>query len=662
MAEMDHPFSAYKGDKPYVFVSYAHRDSSAVFPELVWLKDSGFNIWYDEGIEAGTEWTASLARAIKGAKLFLYFVSPNSVRSLNCRNEVSFALEHNVQVIAVHLERTELPDGLSLSLSTRQAILKHETSQHEYSEKLKSRISAYLDQPVESTAIREESFTPSNATNEPAMLHKEGFLRQLWRRRVIQYSAMYLSAAWILLQVAALIGDALSLPDWVDQVILAVSVIGLPLVLFFTWLRKSPAIQDSASTVAPDPGVKDTSPDSLSSLPSVVVLPFRARESDELEMLTAEGLTDDITTLLASVKGIKIVPRQAVGRKLTADDDALQIARRLGGRYGLTGSIRRHGDKLRVSTELADVNNNEQMWSRKFDRQTDDIFAIQDEIAKGVVGTLGGIINRVEAARALRKPPDNLQAWELVRRAMSVTWDWRPETLNQCLLDARRAMELDPNYDIAHSVTAWSLAWRSAHGWSPDIEAERYEALLEADEGIRLGFDNAEALYGGIITNWALGQPERAIQIYESAIARRPDFFTAYPFAIGSVGVAYAKAGRPEEGFEHLKIYEDNFPDDQEGAAWARVLKGHAELACRNYAEAAKLHANPPSEYNGMCRVVALMNSNEVDEAKAEFDRLRRANPGIKLDHYVEHFKTYHVDKSVGEELSNALVRLQEVL
>lgn len=149
--------------------------------------------------------------------------------------------------------------------------------------------------------------------------------------------------------------------------------------------------------------------------------------------------------------------------------------------------MRRVGDQLRVSTELTNIEDREQKWSQKFDRSADDIFAIQDEIAKGVVGTLGGVITRVEAARALRQPPENLQAWELTRRALAATWDWRPET------------------------------------------------------------------------------PEVAIRICEDGIARQ------------------------------------------------------------NYAEAAKLHANP----------------------------------AINLDHYIEHFKSYHVDKAVGAELSDALQRLK---
>jgi hypothetical protein len=136
---VDRPFPAYNGDEPYVVVSYSHDDSSAVFPELIWLKERGFNIWYDEGIDAGTEWREQIGRAIKNASLFLYFVSPMSAQSENCRKEVSLADKEHIPIVAIHLSDTDLPDGLDLTLSDRQAILKYEIPKQEYQQKLLTR-------------------------------------------------------------------------------------------------------------------------------------------------------------------------------------------------------------------------------------------------------------------------------------------------------------------------------------------------------------------------------------------------------------------------------------------------------------------------------------------------------------------------------------------
>lgn len=117
-----------------------------MFPELNWLKDLGLNIWFDEGIEAGSEWREEISKAIKHASLFLYFVSPESVQSENCRKEVSLADKEHIPIVAIHLKNTDLPDGLDLTLSDRQAILKYEIPIQEYQQKLRSRISICLDQ------------------------------------------------------------------------------------------------------------------------------------------------------------------------------------------------------------------------------------------------------------------------------------------------------------------------------------------------------------------------------------------------------------------------------------------------------------------------------------------------------------------------------------
>jgi TolB-like protein len=394
----------------------------------------------------------------------------------------------------------------------------------------------------------------------------------------------------------------------------------------------------------------------------IVVLPFRARPNDEIEQVTAEGLTDDVTTLLTSVKELSVTPRNAVRRTLEPHDNPMQIAKELICRYAVTGSVRRSGDKLRVSVELIDVNDNQQKWSQKFDRPSEDIFAIQDEIAKGVVTAVGGVITRVEGLRALRQHPDSLQAWELTRRAMSVGWNWRPATLQQGMLDARKAIEHDPNYALAHGWLATILAWRAATGWTGNVELERAEAIREADDAVRLGFDNPEALWPALTAYWTAGAPERTIAVYERSIARQPDIFLTIPFALAIVGTGYARAGRVEQGLALIGQLESAYPHDQWGAVWTRVNLGYSELCRGNYARVAEVLINPPSEYDGMCRVVALMNLGRDNEAKEQFFRLRKANPAIALDHFVEHFKDYSADRAIGAELSAGLARLSDIL
>jgi TolB-like protein len=143
----ERPFPAYKGDQPYIFVSYAHEDAEFVYPELKWLNDRGINVWYDEGISPGSRWSDALAQALADSAHFVFFVSPRSASSHNCLDEVGFALEREKPLLAVHVEPTELPAGLALRLGSRQAIMRYELNEAAYREKLGAALADYAGQP-----------------------------------------------------------------------------------------------------------------------------------------------------------------------------------------------------------------------------------------------------------------------------------------------------------------------------------------------------------------------------------------------------------------------------------------------------------------------------------------------------------------------------------
>jgi tetratricopeptide (TPR) repeat protein/TolB-like protein len=151
---LERPFEAYRGDEPYVFICYAHDDQAVVYPELRWLHDSGINVWYDEGISPGEEWSEELGRAIENAERFVYFVSPRSVASRHCRNELSFAQNHDVPILSVHLEETALPSGVELAIGASQAMLKPELTESVYRERLLRALGGSAPAPPTQPAAR----------------------------------------------------------------------------------------------------------------------------------------------------------------------------------------------------------------------------------------------------------------------------------------------------------------------------------------------------------------------------------------------------------------------------------------------------------------------------------------------------------------------------
>ena len=155
------PFEAYVGNEPYVFISYAHKDSEQVFKEISSLNSAGYKIWYDEGIEASTEWPEEIANAVLGCSAFLVFVTPNSTASVNCRNEINLALNEDKPFLAVHLKESTLPPGLRLRMGDLQAILKYKNPEDRYLKKLHDT----LDQLLGKTGRR--SNAPKRSANAP---------------------------------------------------------------------------------------------------------------------------------------------------------------------------------------------------------------------------------------------------------------------------------------------------------------------------------------------------------------------------------------------------------------------------------------------------------------------------------------------------------------
>jgi hypothetical protein len=126
------PFEAYSGQDPYLFVSYCHKDSSLVYPEINRLNQFGFRIWYDEGIDPGNEWPDEVAMALEKCSFFMVFITPQSVVSKNVRNEINFAINHEKPFLAIHVVETILPKGLELRMGDIQAILKWRMQEDRY--------------------------------------------------------------------------------------------------------------------------------------------------------------------------------------------------------------------------------------------------------------------------------------------------------------------------------------------------------------------------------------------------------------------------------------------------------------------------------------------------------------------------------------------------
>ena len=165
------PFEAYQGDAPYVFVSYSHKDSAQIYPEINELHQQGYRIWYDEGIDPGNEWPEEIALALAACSHFVVFVSPAAVESENVRNEVNFALNKGKPFLAVHLSETRLPPGLELRMGDRQAVMKYRMRAAASRKKIAKALDTSLMDPSarkEQTEIRRPEKTEDREPRTPS--------------------------------------------------------------------------------------------------------------------------------------------------------------------------------------------------------------------------------------------------------------------------------------------------------------------------------------------------------------------------------------------------------------------------------------------------------------------------------------------------------------
>ena len=183
------PYPAYRGDEPYVFISYAHDDKDLVFPEIKRFNEAGFHVWYDEGIAPGNEWTDEIAEALDKCSLFVVMLTPTSAPRPNVLNEINFALDEDKPFLAIHLQETVLRGGLKLRIGSKQAILKYNMSEEEYAYKYTE---AFNRLGLEKNEDGTVSYTPQASEKNVAYQATNNEEREKHRKyldRVIRYRA-----------------------------------------------------------------------------------------------------------------------------------------------------------------------------------------------------------------------------------------------------------------------------------------------------------------------------------------------------------------------------------------------------------------------------------------------------------------------------------------
>ena len=282
-------------------------------------------------------------------------------------------------------------------------------------------------------------------------------------------------------------------------------------------------VSDAADLTAPPVAQADT-PLALPDKPSIAVLPFENMSRDPEQEFFADGMAEDIITGLSHYRSLFVIARNSTFAYKGQSPDLRDVARDLGVKYVLEGSIRKAGARIRVTAQLIDGATGSHIWAERYDRELDDIFALQDEITETIVAAIGPEIDQVERERAQRLPPDSLDAWEGYQRGLWHLYRFNQEDNAESQRLFRLAITHAPNFSPAQSGLTHALYFSFMHGFAEDRLAALAEAFETGRNAVACDERDADAHFAlGPILNLK-HELDAAIAEFEVAIAYNPSF------------------------------------------------------------------------------------------------------------------------------------------
>ncbi len=375
-----------------------------------------------------------------------------------------------------------------------------------------------------------------------------------------------------------------------------------------------------------------TARSALSDQPSIAVLPFLNMSGDPEQSYFADGMTEEIITALTRFKSLFVIARNSSFNYRDRSVGIKQIAQDLGVRYVLEGSVRKAGDRVRITAQLNDVATGSHIWAERYDRDLADIFELQDEMSESIVGAVAPEILDAEVRHARSKRPDNLVAYDCVLRAYQHLWILTLDDNDKALDFLRQAIRLDPDYALAYAYASWADLFRVQLLQGASLRPLLTEALSFAQRAVEL--DPSDPLIQIIRAAWQL-MIERD---FDGAVARHEDAFRKNPNSVwicGANGFAHCLCREPERALEMFERARRLSPRDSSmflwlpGGAIAHLLVGRPEQAIQWTDDALRL--NPRHLISLLLRAAAEMAGGQDDAGRRSVERMRAINQALDI-------------------------------
>lgn len=387
--------------------------------------------------------------------------------------------------------------------------------------------------------------------------------------------------------------------------------------------------------------------------PAIAVLPFDNMSDDPEQEYFSDGISEDIITALSKLRWFFVIARNSSFAYKGQAVHMKRIAAELGVRYVVEGSVRKSGGRVRITAQLNDTATGSHVWAEHYDRDLTDVFSVQDEITDAVVSAIEPQIYAAENFRSRRKPPNNVDAWDLVMRALSHHWRVTRTDSAAARDLLEKAISLDPNYGQALSLIATNQMFGVHLGWT-DIASAAPTAERAALAAIAADGEDAWAHTALGSVYFSTRRLDDSLAQFELALQLNPNFSLAQ----GYYALALSYSGRSRDAYSAAQRAIRQSPRDPSLAIYYGVA-AYARFVAKNYCEAIALAREATrhrGDLTGAYRVltVAAGMAGQIDVASAALGELRRSQPNISLawietqlpwkraadrDHYLEGFR-----------------------
>lgn len=367
---------------------------------------------------------------------------------------------------------------------------------------------------------------------------------------------------------------------------------------------------------------------------SLAVLPLENMSSKAELSYLADGLTEDITTMLARLPGFLVIARNSSFKYKGTSPDIHQVGQELEVDYVVVGSLRPVGKIVRLTVQLIEVETGSHLWVKTFDKPSDQLEEMQDQITLGIATRLEPELAKAEIKRMRKRGDSNVDAWGYYNQAAGILSlkGWHRETFEEANELLRKAIEKDPDFALAHAYLSLIMALGHMFGLSPDGQDGRRLAIETARQAMTIDNNDSSVLgFAGCALS-DVGEVKRGIGVLERAIEADP----SNPQAWAAMGTALLRSGKAKKGVEYLQHGMRISPLDNRQSFWGTTL-AYALFRLRRYDEAEEeaRKACQRDESSYLAKVVMALvyaHGNQTCEARELIDEALRLRPGLRCD------------------------------